>query len=102
MLALIRQTVFGCYFLPQIDSTNPPPYIRPMPIAESLKITADEYRLLPEGGPRYQLIEGELHMAPSPNQDDPEKPGKVHSANSVFTSPVFPGLKFRAAEIFRG
>jgi len=183
-----------------------------MPLAEALKITAEEYRFLPEGGPRYQLIEGELHMAPSPTeahqdnagnlfviisvylrehpigkafiapfdvyltehdvyqpdilyvsnrrrsivektgvmgapdfvvevlspstarldrtskkkiyaaagvpelwfidprrktieifrlQDDSEKPAKIHAANSVFTSPTFPGLKFRAAEIFR-
>lgn len=39
-----------------------------MSVAEALKITADEYRLLPEGGPRYQLIEGELYMSPSPNR----------------------------------
>jgi Uma2 family endonuclease len=29
--------------------------------------TTRDYRELPEGGPRYQLIEGDLHMAPSPN-----------------------------------
>lgn len=39
-----------------------------MPIAEALKVTADDYRLLPEGGPRYQLIEGELYMSPSPSR----------------------------------
>ena len=39
-----------------------------MPVAEALKITTEEYRLLPEGGPRYQLIEGELYMSPSPNR----------------------------------
>ncbi|HEY6168870.1 MAG TPA: Uma2 family endonuclease [Verrucomicrobiae bacterium] len=184
-----------------------------MPIAESLKITAEEYRAMPEDGRRYQLIDGELFMAPAPYrdhqdvsrnlgfillkhlekhaagvlyfapldvylsehnvvqpdllyvsrertsiltdlgaegspdfvveilsprtakldraskrklyaahgvnelwlveprkktieifrlQDDAEKPVKVHSANSIVTSPTFPGLKFRAAEIFRG
>jgi Uma2 family endonuclease len=184
-----------------------------MPAAEAFKITAEEYRMLPEGGPRDQRIEGELHRIPSPTEDhqdnagnllviihsylrehpigkvfvapfgvyltehdvhqpdalfvsnrrrsiiekdgvkgapdfvaevlspgtsridrtsrrqayatagvpelwfvDPrrktigifrlqdaaEKPLKVHSANSVFSSPTFPGLKFRAAEIFRG
>jgi Uma2 family endonuclease len=26
-----------------------------------------DYQELPEGGPRYQLIEGDLHIAPSPN-----------------------------------
>ena len=29
--------------------------------------TVHDYRLLPEEGPRFQLIEGELHMAPAPN-----------------------------------
>jgi Uma2 family endonuclease len=29
--------------------------------------TIQDYRELPEVGPRYQLIEGDLHMAPSPN-----------------------------------
>jgi Uma2 family endonuclease len=36
--------------------------------AEALKITAEEYRLMPETGPRYQLIEGELCMAPAPDR----------------------------------
>lgn len=30
--------------------------------------TADDYRRLPEGGPRFQLIEGEFYMAPAPNR----------------------------------
>jgi Uma2 family endonuclease len=30
--------------------------------------TIEDYRSLPEGGPRYQLIEGELFMAPAPNR----------------------------------
>jgi Uma2 family endonuclease len=30
-------------------------------------LTAEDYRALPEGGPRYQLVDGELHMAPAPN-----------------------------------
>jgi len=30
--------------------------------------TAHDYYRLPEAGPRYQLIEGELHMAPAPNR----------------------------------
>ncbi|MCZ7649525.1 MAG: Uma2 family endonuclease [Planctomycetota bacterium] len=33
-----------------------------------LKITYDDYKTLPEGGPRYQVIEGELvMMTPAPN-----------------------------------
>jgi Uma2 family endonuclease len=31
-------------------------------------LTVDDYRLLPDGGPRYQLIEGDLYMAPAPNR----------------------------------
>jgi Uma2 family endonuclease len=31
-------------------------------------LTVEDYRLLPETGPRYQLIEGDLFMAPAPNR----------------------------------
>lgn len=31
-------------------------------------LTVHDYRQTPEPGPRYQLIEGELHMAPTPNR----------------------------------
>jgi Uma2 family endonuclease len=31
-------------------------------------LTIADYRLLPETGPRYQLVEGDLHMAPAPNR----------------------------------
>lgn len=37
------------------------------PRSQAELLTADDYRALPEGGPRYQLIEGELHMGPAPN-----------------------------------
>jgi Uma2 family endonuclease len=30
-------------------------------------LTVYDYRELPEGGPRYQLVDGDLHMAPAPN-----------------------------------
>src|SRR5688572_17196961 len=39
-----------------------------MPNTRSGMLTADDYRLLPEGGPRYQLVEGELCVAPAPNR----------------------------------
>lgn len=32
------------------------------------RLTVEDYRLLPETGPRYQLIEGDLYMAPAPNR----------------------------------
>ncbi len=31
-------------------------------------LTVEDYKVLPESGPRYQLIEGDLHMAPAPNR----------------------------------
>ena len=31
-------------------------------------LTVEEYKNLPETGPRYQLIAGDLHMAPAPNR----------------------------------
>jgi len=31
-------------------------------------LTVHDYRAVPEGGPRYQLIEGEMHLAPAPNR----------------------------------
>jgi Uma2 family endonuclease len=31
-------------------------------------LTVEDYRSLPETGPRYQLIEGDLYMAPAPNR----------------------------------
>lgn len=31
-------------------------------------LTIEHYKLLPENGPRYQLIEGDLYIAPAPNR----------------------------------
>ena len=31
-------------------------------------LTVEDYRMMPEAGPRYQLVEGELFMAPAPNR----------------------------------
>ncbi len=39
-----------------------------MALAQPVLVTADDYRLMPETGPRYQLIEGELYMAPAPRR----------------------------------
>lgn len=33
-----------------------------------VKLTAEDYEILPETGPRYQLIEGDLYMSPAPNR----------------------------------
>lgn len=45
-----------------------PLYLAGMAIAQAPLLTADDYRLMPETGPRYQLIEGELIMSPAPNR----------------------------------
>jgi Uma2 family endonuclease len=39
-----------------------------MGTAQVAPLTVEDYRQLPEGGPRYQLIEGDLYMAPAPNR----------------------------------
>ncbi len=39
-----------------------------MAVARLSKLTKENYRQLPDTGPRYQLIEGELHQSPSPNR----------------------------------
>lgn len=40
-----------------------------MPVYSQIPLlTVDDYRALPETGPRYQLIEGDLYMAPAPNR----------------------------------
>ena len=36
--------------------------------SQILLLTIDDYRALPETGPRYQLIEGDLYLAPAPNR----------------------------------
>jgi Uma2 family endonuclease len=60
-------------------------------------LTVEDYRLLPETGPRYQLIEGDLFMAPAPNRFHQNialniavilyKYLEKHPAGSVFTAP---------------
>jgi len=40
-------------------------------------LTVEDYRLLPEAGPRYQLIEGDLFMAPAPNRFHQDISGNI-------------------------
>ncbi len=40
-------------------------------------LTVEDYNILPETGPRYQLIEGELHLALSPNRYHQEISGSL-------------------------
>lgn len=39
--------------------------------------TVEDYLSMPEGGPRYELIEGELLMAPAPNRYHQEISGNI-------------------------
>ena len=39
-----------------------------MALVTQMLVTADDYRLMPDGGPRYQLVEGELFISPAPNR----------------------------------
>lgn len=47
-------------------------------------LTAQDYRDLPEGAPRYQLIDGELHMAPAPNRSHQTVIGKLYTALDAY------------------
>jgi Uma2 family endonuclease len=39
-----------------------------MATVQAPMLTVQDYRSLPETGPRYQLIEGDLYMSPAPNR----------------------------------
>src|SRR5580700_7128230 len=53
-------------------------------------LTVAEYRNLPETGPRYQLIDGDLYMAPAPNRfhQDISRNLEVVLANYLSTHPI--------------
>ncbi|MSU21170.1 MAG: Uma2 family endonuclease [Pedosphaera sp.] len=40
-------------------------------------LTVEDYRRLPETGPRYQLIEGDIFMAPAPNRYHQDISGNI-------------------------
>jgi Uma2 family endonuclease len=43
--------------------------VLPVPVNTNFPpLTVENYKLLPETGPRYQLIQGDLYMAPAPNR----------------------------------
>ena len=52
----LKVTIFDCSVLCMPVNTNFPP------------LTGENYKLLPETGPRYQLIQGDLYVAPAPNR----------------------------------
>jgi Uma2 family endonuclease len=53
-------------------------------------LTVAEYKSLPESGPRYQLIEGDLYRAPAPNRfhQDISRNLMVLLANYLSTQPI--------------
>ena len=48
-----------------------------MPTVQMEPLTVEDYRMMPETGPRYQLIEGELLMAPAPNRYHQDISGNI-------------------------
>ena len=44
-----------------------------------MKLTASDYRRLPEGGPLYQLVDGDLVMSPSPRHHHQKVVGALHA-----------------------
>src|ERR1700740_3862150 len=62
-----------------------------MPVDSQIPLlTVDDYRALPETGPRYQLIEGDLYMAPAPNRfhQDISRNLEVMLANYLSAHPI--------------
>ncbi len=48
-----------------------------MQAAQMEPLTVEDYRMMPETGPRYQLIEGELFMAHAPNRYHQDISGNI-------------------------
>jgi Uma2 family endonuclease len=62
-----RAGIEGCAVLYCLETT--PPGVGMATLAPELLFTVDDYLSMPEGGPRYELIEGDLIMAPAPNSE---------------------------------
>ena len=99
-----------------------------MQTAEAGLPTVADYMQLPDDGPRYELIEGELLLAPAPNlfhqriafnltlilgnhvekkrieifrfAQNPERPQQTVRLADSFESKLFPCLTIAAAEVF--
>lgn len=52
----------------------------------AVKITYAEYRTLPETGPRYQLIDGDLVMSPAPSFHHQRLAGRLYLALAEFVT----------------
>jgi Uma2 family endonuclease len=51
-----------------------------MGMRTDIKVTYEDYCTLPEGGSRYQLIDGDLVMSPSPTFQHQNIAGRIYSA----------------------
>ena len=62
----------------------------------------ENYKLLPETGPRYQLIQGDLYMAPAPNRFNPDGSEIVTELdeNQTLTSPLLPGWSLAGSALY--
>ncbi|MFT5130714.1 MAG: Uma2 family endonuclease [Rhodothermales bacterium] len=49
-------------------------------VAADLLLTVADYLSMPEGGPQYELIEGDLIMAPAPNSEHQDISGEISYA----------------------
>jgi len=62
-----------------------------------IKFTYEDYKSLPESETkRYELLEGELVMVPSPN----EYHQRISRKLGTLKSPIFPGLTVKLSEVF--
>lgn len=69
-----------------------------MATVPSQPLTAQDYRELPEAAPRFQLVEGDLHLSPSPSRFHQQIVGNLflilskhledHPLGRVFLSPL--------------
>jgi Uma2 family endonuclease len=60
------------------------------------KLTRADYETLPPGGPRFQLIDGELHIAPSPDRFHQDILGQLHLILATYLRGNPVGLLFIA------
>jgi Uma2 family endonuclease len=59
-------------------------------------LTVENYKLLPETGPRYQLIQGDLYMAPAPNRFHQEISRNLEFALQIYLKHHPVGKQFHA------
>lgn len=56
-------------------------------VRPDIKFTYADYRSLPEAGPRYQLLDGDLVMSPAPSLRHQDIVGRLYAALMTFVAP---------------